>query len=185
MPLDNTCFSGYTSLMPLLRSRTRILVAAFGLLAIGGIAVVGALFATGEIGGRQIFGEVQITESEFARFDRELRSGLAGANLDPGTDDTGRCLKLAAAEDIAPGDRVVLYNEGGVVIGRGALGRAIQESKSREPNEVIPVCVFRFYIDDIRQTDSVGIEISGTPRATVHASEFEGRRWSVQIPLGS
>jgi hypothetical protein len=171
--------------MPVLRSRTRILVAAFSLLAIGGIAVVGALLATGEIGGRQIFGEVQITESQFARFDRQLHGGMAVASLDPGDGDTGLCLELAAAEGVAPGDPVVLYSEDGVVIGRGALSQAHVDFLNQEPDDSNQVCVFRFHIDDIRHTDSVAVEIGGTQRATYRASEFEGRRWSVQIPLGS
>ena len=45
--------------------------------------------------------------------------------------------------------------------------------------------VFRFHIDEIRQTDAVKIEISGTPRATYSASDFDGRLFSVSIPVGS
>jgi hypothetical protein len=162
-----------------------MVAAGLGLVAVIGVAVVGALFATGEISGRQISGEVVIVESQLARLDREVHAGLAGASLTPGDGDTGLCLELAAAEDVAPGDPVVVYDAGGVVIGRGALGGAHPETGGHEPSGNVQVCVFRFYIDDIRPTDSVAIEISGTRRATYSASEFKDHRWFVSIPLGS
>jgi hypothetical protein len=171
--------------MALLRSRTRNLAAGFGLVALVAVAAVGALFATGEIGGRQVTGTVVIMESQLARFDREVHARLADATRDPRPGETGLCLELAAAEGIAPGSPVVLYDEGNFVIGRGALGRARMETPRREPYEDIQVCVFRFYIDDIRNTESVAVDIGGTRRATYDASAFNGRHWVVEIPLGS
>ena len=143
------------------------------------------MVATDQIGGREILGRVVIIESQLARFDRHVHAGLGAGTFDPWDGDRGLCQELAAAEEIGPGDPVVLYDEGGFVIGRGALGPAATEPMSDESSGDAPVCAFGFHIGDIRPTESVAVEINGTRRATYRASDFGDRRWSISIPVGS
>jgi hypothetical protein len=157
----------------------------FGLVAVVGIAALAALWATGKIGGGQLSGEITILESQRARFDREVHGSLAGPTLRPGDRDTSLCLKLAAAQGIQPGGPVVLYDEMGSVIAEGALGRAPSEATSRQESEDIPVCAFRFLVDDIRKTETVTLEIGGARRATYQRDELDAHDWFVQVPLGA
>jgi hypothetical protein len=85
---------------------------------------------------------------------------------------------------IRPGDPVVLYDEVGSVIAQGALARAPSETTSRQEFEDIPVCAFRFLVDDNRRTETVTLEIGGARRATYQRDELDAHDWFVQIPLG-
>ena len=135
--------------------------------------------------GSDEMGRVVIIESQLARFDRHVHAGLGAGTFDPWDGDRGLCQELAAAEEIGPGDPVALYDEGGFVIGRGALGPAATEPMSDESSGDAPVCAFGFHIGDIRPTESVAVEINGTRRATYRASDFGDSRWSISIPVGS
>ena len=171
--------------MSSIRPRDRDVTVALSLLVLTGAAAVASLVATGQIGGRQIVGEVRIIESQVARFDRQVHAALGAGTQSFEEGDRGLCLGLAAAQQVAPGGEVVLYDERGSVIGRGALGGARVASVAAESASDSQVCAFEFSIPDVRRTDSLVVEVGGTRRATYAASEFTGRQWFVSIPVGS
>ena len=140
---------------------------------------------TGRTGARALDGEVQIVESQLAKFDRELHASMAGAN-GPAKGDAGLCLELARRLDVAPGHHVVLTDQAGSVIGESSLGPAelVTEGPSGAGDDVI-VCRLPFRVDDIRPTGAVTIAIGTQQRATFRGDELEARSWHVELPLGS
>ena len=134
---------------------------------------------------RTLNGEITIMENEVARFDREVHSALAGYKPGPREGDLSLCLQLANAVDVAAGQPVVVYDEGGSVIGQGALGRAESVTDARrEPSDAFTVCRLPFRVDEIRASGAVTIKI-GARQSTLYASELDAQGWKLQIPVGS
>jgi hypothetical protein len=172
--------------VPHLHTPARLVAFGAGLAGIVCLALAGALFMTGRIGGEQILGEVEITESQLARLDREVHSAMAGGAPDPGDDDVALCRELGAAVQVAPGDAVVLYDESGSVIGRGTLGPARMEGdRTSAPSGDVTVCQMQFYIGDIRRTDKVTLEVGSVRRGTYSMDQLEADQWFMVLRLGS
>jgi hypothetical protein len=172
--------------MAMLRSRAGLVVAGIGLVAMVGFATLAVLFATGEIGGRTLSGEVRIVESQTARFDRQVHANVVDARPERGNVDVGLCLELADAVDVAPGHAIVLYDDGGSVIGHGTLGQpepAIDETRPASAGTV--VCQLPFRVGDVRRTDSVRVEIGSHARATYDTAALDSRDWYVELEVGS
>jgi hypothetical protein len=160
------------------------MVLLIGPMVMVGLATLAILFATGELGGRTLSGEVRIVESQTARFDRQVHAGMVDALPEPGNVDARLCLKLAAARDAAPGHSIVLYDGGGSVIGQGTLGppgQSIDESRPAHAGDV--VCRLEFQIGDVRRTDVVRIELGSRTRATYDAEALDQRGWYVELEL--
>ena len=170
--------------MATIRLHARLVAAGLGLAAIVGLAVAMS-FATGDIDARTLTGEFTITESQVARFDREVHDALARATPDPLESDLGLCLQLAKAVDVAAGQPVLVYDEAGSIIGQGALGRAESVTDARrEPSDAFTVCQLRFRVDEIRPSRTVTIAI-GSRRTTYRTEQLDAQRWHLAIPLGS
>jgi hypothetical protein len=163
-----------------------LVVFGAGLASLICIALAGALFMTGQIGREQILGEVEITESQLARLDREVHSAMGGGAPDAGDDHVALCRELAAAVHVAPDDAVVLYDESGSVVGRGTLGPArIEGDRTSAPSGDVTVCQMQFYIGDFRRTDTVTLEVGSVRRATYRTDELEANQWFMVLRLGS
>jgi hypothetical protein len=153
-------------------------------LLVVGMVIVTALFATGEIGGRQLKGEVLIVESQIARFDREVHANLAGATTS-NAEDPSLCLALGDEVDVAPHDPIVLYDERGFVLARGMLGAAQFHAPSPTPDVAdVKVCRMSFYVDDIRRSRSVTVEIGSQLRATFESADLDARDWNLELVTG-
>lgn len=172
--------------MAMLRSRAGLVVAGIGLAAMVGLGTLAALFATGQIAGRTLSGEVRIVESQTARFDRQVHASVADTRPAPGNVDVRLCLQLGAAVDAAPGQSIVIYDVGGSVIGRGTLGQPEQSfDQARPANASHVVCRLPFRIGDVRRTDAVRIELGSHTRATYDTDALDRRGWYVELELGS
>ncbi len=151
---------GYATVMAMFRSNTGSFAVGIGLAALVGLVVVALVVLTGGTGARALDGEVQIVESQLAKFDRELHASMAGATRTQAKGDAGLCLELARRLDVAPGHPVVLTDQAGSVIGESSLGPAelATEGPSGAGDDVI-VCRLPFRVDDIRPTGAVTIAI--------------------------
>ena len=90
---------------------------------IGALVVVGGAILVGRIiisppATQPLHGVVTLVESEIAKFDRDVH------DPQPSAPDASRarCTALGIDAVIAPGAEIVMYDEEGAVLGRGALG---------------------------------------------------------------
>lgn len=172
--------------MAMLRSRAGLVVAGIGLVAMIGLATLAVLFATGQIAGRTLSGEVRIVESQTARFDRQVHASVAETRPAPGNVDIRLCLQLGAVVDAAPGHSIVIYDGSGSVIGRGTLGQPEPSIDQPRPAYASHVaCRLPFRIGDVQRTDAVRIEIGSHTRATYDTEALDRRGWYLELELGS
>jgi hypothetical protein len=171
--------------MTVLRTRAGLVFAVIGLVAMVGLATLVVLFETGQIGGQTLRGEVRIVESQTARFDRQVHADVVYAPEPRGV-DVDLCLELGDAVGVAPGHPIVLYDDGGSVIGQGTLGQpepAIDESRPAYADHV--VCRLPFHVGDVRRTEAVRLAIGSQTRASYNVAALDGRGWYVELDLGS
>jgi hypothetical protein len=183
--LDNAEESRYTTDMAFARSHLRPIALGLVAVLVVGMAIITALFATGEIGGRRLKGEILIVESQVARFDREVHASLAGATTPSKPEDPALCHSLADEVDVSPHAPVVLYDERGFVLARGMLGDAQFSTTDSTPDYVdVEVCRLSFSVGDLRPSRSVTVEIGSQLRGTFETADLDARDWNLELVAG-
>jgi hypothetical protein len=165
-------------------SRVSTVAAVAGAIVLVGLAVLAGALVTAEPTTRTLAGVVTLVEGEVAKFDRDVRDGLELGPIPPTDAPRVRCSAIGTDAQVLPGQAIVMYDEDGVVLGRGLLGQL----------EAVPVadpttgrtsmsCRLPFEIDAIDRKGNVTFEIGSRERRTYTSRELDASNWNVELRI--
>lgn len=165
-------------------SRLSSVVAVIGAIALFGVAVLAGVLVTAQPGTRSLAGVVTLVESEMAKFDRDVREGLAARSI-PATDaERLRCAAMGTDAFVSPGQAVVMYDEEGTVLGRGLLGEAVPiPVLDPQSGRTSMSCRLPFEITAVERKGNVTFEIGSRDRRTYTSRELGAVDWNLEVRI--
>ena len=165
-------------------SRVSTAAAVLGAIVLIGLAVLAGLLATAEPPTRSLAGVVTLVEGEIAKFDRDVHEGLAARPILAADAPRLRCSALGTDAQVLPGQAIVMYDEDGVVLGRGLLGQP----------EPVPVadpttgrtsmsCRLPFEMNAVDRNGNVSLQIGDRERRTYTSKELDASNWNVELRI--
>lgn len=166
-------------------ARVSSVAAVLGALVFVGLAVLAGALVTATPETRTLTGVVTLIEGEMAKFDRDVREGLVATSARPADAERDRCSAIGTDAFVLPGAAVVMYDEEGVVLGRGLLGQ-VEAAPVVDPGtgRTSMSCRLPFRIDAIEQRGNVTIEIGARDRRTYTSRELDAADWNLEVRLG-
>ena len=156
-------------------------LAVVGALVVVGGAILLARIVISPPATEPLQGVVTLVESEIAKFDRDVH------NSQPSAPDASRdrCTALGIDVVIAPGAEIVLYDEEGAVLGRGALGD-IEPAEVKDPatGRSTMSCRLPFAIAAIPHDGNVTFGIGSLDRRTYTRAELDAVDWNLEVRVG-
>lgn len=165
-------------------SRFSSIAAVAGAIVLIGLAVLAGALVTAEPATRTLAGAVTLVEGEMAKFDRDVRDGLELGPIPPTDAPRLRCSAMGKDAQVLPGQSVVMYDEDGVVLGRGLLGQPVPASVV-EPTtgRASMSCRLPFTIDAIERQGNVTLQIESRDRRTYTPTELDASNWNIELRI--
>jgi len=165
-------------------SRVSSVAAICGAIVLVGLAMLAGVLVTAQPGTRTLAGVVTLVESEMAKFDRDVREGLAAKSIPPTDAERLRCAAMGNDAFVLPGQAVVMYDEEGTVLGRGLLGEA-QPIPVLDPQSgrTSMSCRLPFEIAAVERKGIVTFEIGSRDRRTYTSRELEAVDWNLEVRI--
>jgi hypothetical protein len=153
---------------------------------VGALVVVGGAILAGRIiisppATQPLHGAVTLVESEIAKFDRDVHDPQP---LAPDA-SLARCTALGIDAVIAPGAEIVMYDEEGAVLGRGALG-SVEPAEVTDPatGRTTMTCRLPFAIAAVPHDGNLTFGIGSLDRRTYTLSELDAVEWNLEVRVG-
>jgi hypothetical protein len=165
-------------------SRVSTAAAVAGAILFIALAVLAGALVTAEPATRPLAGMVTLVEGEFAKFDRDVRDGLELGPIPPTDASRLRCSAMGTDAQVLPGQAIVMYDEDGIVLGRGLLGppepMAVTDPSTGRTSMS---CRLPFEIDAIERTGNVTLEIGSRGLRTYTSRELDASDWNVELRI--
>jgi hypothetical protein len=165
-------------------SRVSTITTLAGAIVFVGLAVLAGALLTAEPTTRTLSGMVTLLEGEVAKFDRDVHEGLAARPIPAADAGRLRCSAIGADAQVLPGQAIVMYDEDGIVLGRGLLGppepMAVTDPSTGRTSMS---CRLPFEIDAIERTGNVTLEIGSRGLRTYTSRELDASGWNVELRI--
>ena len=163
-------------------SRASTVAAVLGAIVLIGLAMLAGTIATAEPPTRSLAGVVTLVEGEMAKFDRDVHEGLAARRVPAADARRLRCSAIGTDALVLPGQAIVMYDEDGVVLGRGLLGQP-EPVPVADPTTGRPSmsCRLRFELHAVDRKGNVTLQIGSRERRTYTSKELDANDWNVEL----
>jgi hypothetical protein len=167
--------------MKSMEARTTSVLGIVALLVVVGLAVLAVRLVTAPPKTETLTGGITIALTPMDVFARDVRAAMESSSVQDVAAERDACRLEVGGATIEPGRQIVLYDEAGVVIGRGTLGPGHDRSAAEAAGSR---CRLPFVIEGIRTSRLVAIGL-GVPgeRIAYTAADLDAQDWSVELTV--